>query len=366
MRRGDGIYRRGKTWWLDFVHQGRRHVVRIGANVNRTVAKEIASVERARVLRGEAGIGLKKKDISFGEAAELFLSWAQTNKKPGTALFYRDRLATLAKTFGGKKLSQITVNDVEQYKQGRVNGERGRVALNRDFSTLRALYNRMVDFGKYEGPNPVSKVARFRESAGRVRFLEWEEEARLLEQASEPLRTIILTGTDAGLRIEAETLTLRWSGIDFRRGTLSVVGAYSKNGKLRVVPLTDRLKEALLRHRFRSGKRELEEHVFLNRHGRPFGDIRTPFHTARAAAGLSDDVTPHTCRHTFGSRLAMAGKDIRTIQELMGHRDITMTVRYTHASDEHKAAAVRTALVPPESFHNAIHNTAPEADTAAG
>lgn len=370
-RRGDGIYQRGRTWWLDFVHRGARHVVRIGSNINRTVAKEIAQVERAKILRGEAGIGKKRKDLFFAEGRAVFLEWAETNKKPSTARFYSDRLAILAKTFEGKRLSEISASAIEDYKRAHVDGEHGRVAVNRDLSTLRALYNRMIDFGRYEGANPVSRIARFRESPGRVRFLEWEEEARLLEQAKEPLRTIIVCGTDAGLRLEAEALTLRWSGIDFRRGILTVVGAYSKNGKLRAVPLTERLKEALLRHRFRSGKREPEEYVFLNRHGESFGDIQSPFHAAREAAGLGADVTPHTCRHTFGSRLAMAGKDVRTIQELMGHRDINMTIRYTHVSDEHKENAVRTALVPPSipdagEFHNAIHNTASKAGSAVG
>jgi hypothetical protein len=43
-RRGDGIYQRGKTWWLDFTHEGTRHVVRIGKGISRTVAGEIARV----------------------------------------------------------------------------------------------------------------------------------------------------------------------------------------------------------------------------------------------------------------------------------------------------------------------------------
>ena len=50
-RRGDGIHQRGRTWWLDFVHRGDRHVVRIGSNINRTVAKEKDGA-RVRVNRG--------------------------------------------------------------------------------------------------------------------------------------------------------------------------------------------------------------------------------------------------------------------------------------------------------------------------
>jgi hypothetical protein len=81
-RRGDGIYLRGRTWWLDFVHRGDRHIVRIGKNINRTVAKEIAQVERGRILRGEAGIGKKRKDVLFDKVTLAFLEWAKTKQAP--------------------------------------------------------------------------------------------------------------------------------------------------------------------------------------------------------------------------------------------------------------------------------------------
>jgi hypothetical protein len=83
-RRGDGIYQRGRTWWLDFVHRGDSHVVRIGSNINRTVAKEIASVERGKILRGEAGIGKRRKDIPFEKAKDIFLERAKADLKPNT------------------------------------------------------------------------------------------------------------------------------------------------------------------------------------------------------------------------------------------------------------------------------------------
>ncbi len=71
-RRGDGLYQRGKTWWLDFTHDGRRHVARLGRNINRTVAGELASVQRAAILKGEAGIGgPKRKDIALPERVPL-------------------------------------------------------------------------------------------------------------------------------------------------------------------------------------------------------------------------------------------------------------------------------------------------------
>ena len=70
-RRGDGIYQRGKTWRFDFVHEGVRHHVRLGRNISRTVAAEIARVKRAAVLKGEAGIGGPKgKDQLFDGAVK--------------------------------------------------------------------------------------------------------------------------------------------------------------------------------------------------------------------------------------------------------------------------------------------------------
>src|SRR5690349_13723759 len=77
------------TWWLEFVFQGIRHRVRIGSSISRTVAREIAAVKRGAILRGEAGIGAKKrKDISFEKAVEEFMKWVEANKRPRTVKFY--------------------------------------------------------------------------------------------------------------------------------------------------------------------------------------------------------------------------------------------------------------------------------------
>ena len=66
---------------------------------------------------------------------------------------------------------------------------------------------------------------------------------------------------------------------------------------------------------------------------------------------------PHILRHTFTSRLVMAGVDLRTVQELMGHKTIDMTMRYSHLSPDHKRAAMETleqrfADRSPATFHN--------------
>ena len=144
-RRGDGLVLRGKTWWLDFSHQGQRHQVRLGRNISRTVARELAVVESAKALKQEAGIGGKKrKDVSFDKAAEEFLKWAEANHRPKSVQNYRWNLDQLSKSFGGKLLSQISPFNVEKHKQSRI-AEDAKVAANREISCLRNLFYRCME-----------------------------------------------------------------------------------------------------------------------------------------------------------------------------------------------------------------------------
>ena len=80
----------------------------------------------------------------------------------------------------------------------------------------------------------------------------------------------------------------------------------------------------------------------VNRDSQVFGPYRyhKAFWKARDAAGLGKDVVFHTLRHSFISRLVMACVDLRTVQELAGHRDIKMTLRYSHLAPEHKRRAI--------------------------
>ena len=336
-RRGDGIYQRGNTWWLDFTHMGQRHVARLGRKISRTVAGELARVQRAAVLRGEAGIGgPKRADLTIEKAAELFLAWAEANKRPRTVRTYRQCIDRLKRAFAGRQLSDVSPFDLERYKRDRVDAG-VTVMVNRELACLKTLYNRCREWGKYEGDNPAASVKALRESPGRIRFLEAEEETQLLAAAHEPLRTMILVGIYAGLLLLSEALTLRWVDVDLRRGLLTVQAAYAKSGKTRTVPLNRILRAALekLRERAPAGA----EHVFCREDGAPYRSIRTTFLTACRRAGLKD-VSPHVLRHTFASRLAMAGVDPRTIQDLGGWASLEMVERYTHLSPTHKAEAV--------------------------
>lgn len=124
--------------------------------------------------------------------------------------------------------------------------------------------------------------------------------------------------------------------MDFKRRMITVQAAYAKNGESRSIPMNDVLHAILEEVRINSVE---TGPVFLNRNGTPYRSFRTAFKRAVQAAEISDCVF-HSLRHTFASRLFMSGVDLPTVKELMGHKNISMTLRYSHLSSDHKRNAV--------------------------
>lgn len=333
-RRGDGLYLRKKTWYLDAQINGERYQKRLGKNITRSVALELAQVQRGAILRGELGIGKKRKDIDFVAARKKFEDWATASKKPGTTHYYKECLRRLSESFAGKRLGSISPIDVERHKQIRIQSG-ARVRANRELAVLKALFNRCLEWKLFEGDNPVTGVKAIKEPQQRLRYLEPEEEDRLLAVAPEPLRSIIIVGIHCGLRIRSEALTLQWQHVDFNRRQLTVEAAFAKNGKMRSVPLNSTVRAALER----LAVSRKSDFVFVKRDGGRYTSVRNGFDAACLKAGLKD-VTPHTLRHTFATRLIENGVDLRTVQELGGWSQIKMLERYGHVSQGRKVDAV--------------------------
>ena len=140
-----------------------------------------------------------------------------------------------------------------------------------------------------------------------------------------------------------ELFGLKWTHVDFAARLITVEG--TKSGYLRKIPMNSELTAIL------SGvkKESASEYVFADRTGKPFKGVRTALDNALQKAKI-EGITLHSLRHTFGTRLGMAGWDVRTIQELMGHRDIKMTMRYSHPTPEHKRKALESLCGVPSNF----------------
>jgi integrase len=133
----------------------------------------------------------------------------------------------------------------------------------------------------------------------------------------------------------SEILNLRWDEVDFDRAQILV--RTSKNGESRHVEMNGLLVETLRQLE----RRPQNPYVFGSREGNPYNDIRKSFKSALAAAGITD-FRFHDLRHTFASHLVMNGVDVMTVKELLGHKTIQMTLRYSHLSQGHKKKAVET------------------------
>jgi integrase len=137
---------------------------------------------------------------------------------------------------------------------------------------------------------------------------------------------------DTGLR-RGELLGLRWENLDVRNRMIRV--EKTKNGERRDVPMTDRVFDL-----FQGIPRRLDTpYVFAGEDGRPQEYVKTAWGSALRRAGI-ENFTFHDLRHTFASYLVMGGVDIRTVQTLLGHKSIAMTMRYAHLSPAHLREAI--------------------------
>ena len=136
---------------------------------------------------------------------------------------------------------------------------------------------------------------------------------------------------NTGMR-KSEILDLRWENIDLDNRAITI--RKSKNNEIRIIPINELLYGVLKK----LYNHKTSEYVFT-RFGNPVRDVRTAFNNALKLASI-EDFRFHDLRHTFASHLVMNGAHLRTVQQLMGHKDIKMTMRYSHLSKDFVQEAV--------------------------
>jgi integrase len=323
-----GIYRRGRVYWIDFYDPNRKRVQESSQSSNRREAENLLALRKSEILRGVYKQPIK---ISLGEFADRYMEHAKANKRS----WLRDEqmLSHLCEFFGREtSLTEVTPMRIEDYKLGR----RSKIAdstVNRELALLKRMFNLAINWDLYLGLNPVRKVKFFREFNNRLRILSHDEQEKLVQNAIPYLQDLIRFALNTGLRV-GEIFSLKWSHVDLQRGILSVFA--SKTQTIREIPINSETRRVLEAWKLN----QKNEIVFYNpQTGKPFVDLKTGFALACENAGISD-VTWHTLRHTFASRLVNSGVDIVTVKELLGHSNISVTMRYAHTNIESKRAAV--------------------------
>lgn len=327
------LYIRGKSWYYDFVYRGQRYTGSIG-KVSKTVAKEIFAKKKAEAVEGRYELPSKKPSPRLEDFTKTYFEYYQANRRPHSVRRHQISWRAIQPVFGQKRLSEISAFDLERYRRDRKRAGKSDVTINRELAFLRNLYTMAITWGK-ASDNPVKKIKFAREDNDRVRYLSDEEEKRLLSECNAQLKPLVITALHTGFR-GAELLSLTWNDVDFDRRLITVRAGYSKNGESRSIPMNKALTGTLKAFRINTSSADF---VFLSSHGTPYRSFRSSFERAVRAAGIKD-FTFHDLRHTFASRLVMAGADLPTVKELMGHKKIEMTLRYTHLSSDYKRRAV--------------------------
>jgi integrase len=197
-----------------------------------------------------------------------------------------------------------------------------------------------------------------KENNQRMRYLSYEECQTLIDVCESHLKPIVITALNTGMR-KGEILNLKWDDVDLKNGFIFV--RETKNGDRRDIPINQKLRSALESLYRGSKKNPRQIHIpyvfYYYRTGNPFLDVKRSFTTALRKAGIKD-FRFHDLRHTFASQLVMAGADIAAVRELLGHKTLTMTLRYSHLAPNHKVQTVKLldGIVGEDSTSQLLHN----------
>jgi integrase len=320
--------------------------------------------ERMRNVRlGNENITIQqKKDhlITLEEAANHYFTWAASNTKSTGAEKSRYDLH-IAVPLGGKLLQDITPLDLENLKDQLKEKNLKPKSIHLILSLIRTIYNKAIALDLYNGNIPTKRVIFPRINNRRLRFLSQKEAKNLLDavqKRSPQLHDEALLSLHCGLRF-GEIASLTWHDINFETEGIQIRDP--KNSESRAAFMTPQVKSMLKRRNEELkkqavgavGKDDLVNIqaclIFSNENGskqkevsRTFDRVvdKLNFNKGLDTKDSVQRVVFHSLRHTFASWLALQGTPLYTIKELMGHKSIAMTERYSHLIPDHKKSAV--------------------------
>ena len=301
--------------------------------------------ERLRSKRhGEELPKQKKKAPLFKDVADKYLKWAKTNK----AREGRDDESSyknhLADRFDKKRLDEITTFDLERMKSDLLKEKMAPASVKHYLVLIRQMFNKALAWKMYSGPNPIKGVKIPAPQNQRERFLSYEEADQLLKElagVSKQVYDMALLSLQTAMRA-GEIFNLKGRDLDFDNGLITIMNP--KNKQTRKAYMTADVK-SMLSGRIPKNPSDL---VFPDRNGKKGIQVSHAFDRVvdrlKLNKGVKDrrqEVTFHTFRHTFASWLALQGTPIFTISQLLGHKSLAMTQRYSHLSPDHKKDAVQ-------------------------
>jgi integrase len=321
-----------EKWAYRFEHRGKVYVKLVG-----TKRETEDALYKKRVEIRERRFFDAAPETNWDVAKEKFLTWAKTNTKPGTYRMYALGLSNFDKKFKGYALNEITPDMIEAHKQERISkldpvtGERAtsNATINRDIASIKRLLSWAMEQKLLER-SLIENVPLLKEAKERIRWLTDDEMERLLNACQLPyLKMGVIIALETGLR-EHGCFTLMWKEID-DHGIHKEV----KAGKFVHIPVTNTLQKALAEYK--------QSCVIMSRYVIPSPNEPSepcPFPKKAWSLALKrakiTDFRFHDLRHTFATTFLQRGGKLENLRAILGHSDITTTMKYAHVVDEAK------------------------------
>ena len=358
-----GVYEYPKdseVWWVHFYDaSGRRHREKAGTHANAIKLRDKRRGEKLE--RKKLPENLRTKPVTFDELMDDAVEHSKASNGEDTTYELELKYEVLRPIFGSRPAEEIRKQEIVRWLTEQAAERKWKAATRNRWQAAFSLAFRVgLDNEKIE-KSPAARIRRKREDNGRVRFLDNAEEQALVEVLKRDYPQYLpafIISINTGVRA-SEQWRVRRADVDIERRMLTV--RKTKNGaperhvslnSFAVVAFQEILK----------GRKDRGP-VFLNTDGKPLRGHRDWFEPAVKAAKL-EDYTWHCNRHTFASRLIMAGVDLRTVAQLMGHKTIQMTMRYAHLAPDHQQNAVERLCEAATAIKTATGTQAAEA--AAG
>lgn len=328
-------------WYFKIQIRGRRYHQAIPEATSKRDAEKAEAIFKAELLQGRYNLVDNKGQMQFKKLVDSYIEYTKSNNLSWKGNV--SRAERLADYFGNKRIGEITPMMIERYRLERrrtpkINGAPiSNTTINREIEILRKMFNIAIDNGWIDD-NPCSsrKVKKLREENKKERFLQPEEEIRLLAQCTGEfayMKPIIICALNTGMR-KGEILGLKWDCIDFKKGFITLLK--TKSGKVRKIPISS----ALMPELKRLYMSKCSEYVFANPETtKPYFDLKRVFPSICKQACI-ECLRFHDLRHTAATRMVAAGIDLIVVQDILGHADIKTTMRYSHPVPERKLLAV--------------------------
>lgn len=334
------FFKRGK-WWIDYYFQGRR--IRECVGPSKTLAREVRAKRLAQIAEQRFFPERVRRRITVAEWIDQQLE--ATEKTHRAQRHRRIHGAFWKRKLGKMRLDAVRPEDITA-AIAEIRATRAPATGNRYLAFLKRVFTTAQESGLVDS-NPVRGVEFAREPAGRILWLDDEREERVMEHLEPRDRALVQLAMNTGMR-QGEQWRLRWPDVALWR---SLFLADTKNGTSRWVPLNEAAKVALR---------------WLEAHRDPHSDRVCPGSAYQAAHRFKiackkaelDGYTWHVLRHTFASRLMLVGVPPKTVQELMGHKTIQQTMRYSHLAPSYLHEAVAKISGPEQTpfGHHGAHN----------